>query len=44
MLEKAECDLLTRYLAKLVGKRALIDDEDNDYIEAWIEYIDSVLN
>ena len=44
MLEKAECDLVTRYLAKVVGKRVLIDDEDNDYIEAWIEYIDSVLN
>ena len=44
MLEKAECDLLTRYLAKVLGKRALIDDEDNDYIEAWIEYIDSVLS
>lgn len=44
MLEKAECDLLTRYLAKVVGKRALVDDDDNDYIEAWIEYIDSVLN
>lgn len=44
MLEKAECDLLTRYLAKAVGKRVLVDDEDNDYIEAWIEYIDSVLN
>ena len=43
MLEKAECDLVTRYLAKVVGKRVLIDDEDNHYIEAWIEYIDSVL-
>ena len=43
MLEKAECDLVTRYLAKIVGKRVLIDDEDNDYIEEWIDYIDSVL-
>ena len=43
MLEKAECDLLTRYLAKIVGKRVLIDDEDNHYIEDWIEYVDSVL-
>lgn len=43
MLEKAECDLLTRYLAATVGKRVLIDEEDNHYIEDWIGYLDSVL-
>ncbi len=42
-LEKAECDLLTKYLAKIVGKRALIDEEDNEDIINWIAYIDSVL-
>ncbi len=42
-LEKAECDLLTRYLAKIVGKRALVDEEENEDISNWIGYIDSIL-
>ncbi len=43
MLEKAECDLVCKYLAAITGKRVLLDEEDNSYIESWIEYIDSVL-
>ena len=44
LLEKAECDLMVKYLSARVGKRALVDDEDNEYIEGWIEYLESRLN
>ena len=44
LLEKSECDLMVSHLSKRLGKRALIDSEDNEYIENWIGYIDSVLN
>lgn len=44
LLEKAECELLAKYLAKRVGKRVLLDDDDNEFIEAWIDYLDSVLS
>ncbi len=43
LLEKAECDLLVGYLSAIAGKRALIDSEDNDFIEAWISYLQTVL-
>ncbi len=43
LLEKAECDLMMKYLSARVGKRVLIDEEDNEYIEAWVDYLDSVL-
>ncbi len=43
LLEKAECDLLVLEISKLLGKRALIDQEDNEYIDGWIEYIRSVI-
>ena len=43
LLEKSECDLLVEYLSGRVGKRALIDSEDNEYIDNWIGYIKSVL-
>lgn len=44
LLEKSECDLMIKYLSQRIGKRALIDEEDNEYIEAWIEYLESVLS
>ena len=44
LLEKAECDLMIKYLSSRIGKRALIDEEDNEYVEEWISYLDSVLN
>lgn len=43
LLEKAECDLLSTYLAERVGKRVLIDSEENAYIDAWIAYVDGIL-
>lgn len=43
LLEKAECDLLVQYLSKRLGKRAIIDRDDEPYIDAWIAYLDSQL-
>jgi len=42
-LEKAECDLLVKYFSDALAKRAVIDSEDNEYIDAWVDYIDGVL-
>ena len=44
LLEKAECDLMIKYLSSRIGKRALIDEEDNEYVEEWISYLDSILS
>lgn len=42
-LEKAECNLLAQKLSCIVGARYISDDDDNKYIDSWIEYIDGVL-
>lgn len=44
LLEKAECDLLLGYLSRMVGKRVLIDSEENACVEQWIAYLDTVLS
>lgn len=38
-LEKAECNLVAIELSKLSGARYFSDDDDNEYIDAWIEYL-----
>ncbi len=43
LLEKAECNLLAQKLSELAGARYISDDDDNEYIDNWIEYIDGVL-
>lgn len=43
LLEKAECNHLAVKLAKLAGARYMSDDDDNEYVDAWIEYVDEVL-
>lgn len=43
-LEKAECELLVKYLAERLGKRTFLDGDDNEYIIAWIEYIKGVID
>ena len=30
-------------LAKMAGARYMSDDDDNEYVDAWIEYVDDVL-
>ena len=42
-LEKAECNLMAKTLSKRCGKRVMLDDDDNEYIDSWIEYIQGVL-
>ena len=42
LLEKGECNLLANKLSRLAGTRYLDDTDDNDYIDAWIEYIEEV--
>ena len=42
-LEKAECNMLALKLAPLAEARYRSDDDDNEYIDAWIEYVDGVL-
>ena len=42
-LEKAECNMLALKLAPLAGAKYRSDDDDNEYIDAWIEYVDGVL-
>ena len=43
LLEKAECNMLALKLAPLAEARYRSDDDDNEYIDAWIEYVDGVL-
>ena len=43
LLEKAECNHLAVKLAKMAGARYMSDDDDNEYVDAWIEYVDEVL-
>ena len=42
-LEKAECNMLALKLAPLAEAKYRSDDDDNEYIDAWIEYVDGVL-
>ena len=42
-LEKAECNMLAIKLAPLAEAKYRSDDDDNEYIDAWIEYVDGVL-
>lgn len=42
-LEKAECDLLAQKLSKVAGARYVGDSDDNEYIDAWIEHIDKII-
>ncbi|MBQ8352659.1 MAG: toll/interleukin-1 receptor domain-containing protein [Clostridia bacterium] len=43
LLEKAECDHLAQKLAKMAGARYMSDDDENEYVDAWIEYVDGFL-
>jgi lysyl-tRNA synthetase class I len=43
LLEKAECNLLALKLAPLAEAKYRSDDDDNAYIDAWIEYVDEFL-
>lgn len=43
LLEKAECNLLAIKLAPLAGAHYRSDDDDNEYVDVWIEYVDGVL-
>lgn len=43
-LEKAECDLMVEYISKRLAKRAFLDDAENEYITAWIDYLRSVID
>jgi len=43
LLEKAECNMLAVKLAPLAEARYRSDDDDNEYIDDWIDYIDEVL-
>ncbi len=42
LLEKAECNMLANRLSVLAGCRYLSDDDDNEYVNAWLEYIDEL--
>lgn len=42
-LEKAECNMVAARLSKLLSKRVMLDNEENEHIDRWIEYIESVL-
>ncbi|MBQ8884803.1 MAG: TIR domain-containing protein [Clostridia bacterium] len=44
LLEKAECNLLAVELSKMLGARYMSDDDDNEYIDAWIEHVKQVLS
>ena len=43
LLEKAECNLLALKLAPLAEAKYRSDDDDNEYIDAWIEYVEEML-
>ena len=43
LLEKAECNLLALKLAPLAEARNRSDDDDSEYIDAWIEDVDGVM-
>jgi tetratricopeptide (TPR) repeat protein len=43
-LEKAECNMLALKLAPLAEMKYRSDDDDNEYIDAWIEYVDEMLD
>lgn len=42
-LEKAECDLIARKIAKLINVKYLGDSDDEEYIDEWLEHIDEII-
>ena len=34
---------MAQKLAKMAGARYMSDDDENEYVDAWIEYVDGFL-